>query len=137
MTVPPDWVLYRGTVPLGCVLYGRDNPIDVRLTSPKISEAVLNKLDSSNKYLNCFQKLVGGAWVLAVLCSVPQLLIFNTSETLLFSSDEIFVTCQAIFPTWIKPSQYILYFSFANFFIPLLISSCLICKTIWASSSSA
>ena len=86
-----------------------------------------------------FQKLVGGAWILAILCCSPQLVIFNTSSTLGCSTGEMFERCQTNFPTWITPSQYIIYFSFANFFIPLIVllfSNCFICRTIWASSSN-
>ena len=88
---------------------------------------------------NYFQKLVLGAWILALMCCTPQLLIFNTSQKKGCSSGEMFEKCETHFPTWISPSQYVLYFSFANFFLPLLVllfSNCFICRTIWASSSN-
>ena len=87
-----------------------------------------------------FQKLVACAWVLALVCCIPQILIFNAASLVGCKSGEVFEKCQTNFPTWLAPSQYILYFSFTNFFIPLLVllfSNCFICKTIWTSSSTS
>ena len=105
-----------------------------------INSKLKAKLLTTTVYLcHQLQRLVLGAWLLPLLCCLPQMLIFTTAPHLGCDTRRIFEKCETNFPNWLTPSQYTLFFSFANFFIPLIvlfICNIFICKTIWTSSSN-
>ena len=79
----------------------------------------------------CFQIMIAIAWTISLLLCIPQALIFNYDEKVEF--------CKAFFIEGWGVKAYVLWFTFSNFLLPLVIllfCYTRICYTIWDNVNS-